>query len=212
MSVLRLGRSALAVWCTLDHRSIEPATDHHQHCTVRNSPRHTAHQITVGNGVEVVGQVSVDNFSRPTIGNAEMNASERHLRIKPSAKAVLPRKQVRFENRTDYQQHCHLRHPIPYARNAEWTLATIGLGNPYAQQGPRLVSLRLQLLPQSFQPRASPVFLNVLETFAIDTRRPAIGAAASSGFLENVLATHLVPQAVETGSRFVLGFRLQCGL
>lgn len=120
--------------------------------------------------------------------------------------------QIRFEDRADHQQHRHLHHSVPDARDAERPFSTIGFGHPHAQQGPRVVRLPGEFLPQSFQPRASPVVLNVLESFAIESRRPAIGAAAPVGLLENVLATHLVPRAVETGSRFVLGFRLQCGL
>jgi hypothetical protein len=114
------------------------------------------HQRAVRNGVEVVGQIGVDDFTSTPIGNAEVSATQGHLRVHARAKAALPRQQVHFEDWTDHQEHSHLRHSIPDRRDAERPFTTTRFRDPHAQQRLRRVLLRHQLPPQCFQPRSRP--------------------------------------------------------
>jgi site-specific DNA recombinase len=103
---------------TLDHRCVEPLADRRQHRPVGDPSCDTAQKVTVRNRVEVVGQISVYNLTRSTVGNAEVDAPQRHLGVHARAEAILPREQVFFEDRPHNQQHCHLRDPVPNTRDA----------------------------------------------------------------------------------------------
>src|SRR3712207_6009590 len=95
---------------------------------------------------------------------------------------------------------------------AEWATASAALWYPHPQEGLGRVLARSQLLLQPFQPSLHPLGFNLSEAHAIHPRRSRIGAAASVGFLQDVLATDLVPKRVEAEVWFSLSFRLQRGL
>jgi hypothetical protein len=141
-----------------------------------------------------------------------VGAADRHLGVELRAEAVLVRQQVRLEDRLEHDDHGRLHHTIADRGDAKRALAAVALGDPHPQQGLWPVSPGAQLLPQPFQPRLDAVGLDRLEGLAVDTRRAAIGAAASVCLGEDIGAADLVPQRVEAISRFSLGFRLQRGL
>lgn len=207
IGVARHRRAALAAAVdTLDHRCVEPLADDRQHRPIGNPPRNAAQQVPVRDRVEVVREIGVHHFARSTLGDAEVDAAQRHLGVQALAEAVLPGEQVFIEDRSQHQQHRHLHDPVADGRDAQRALPAICLGDPYRQQGRAPVRPGAQLLPQSLQPGRQSVFLDARESLAVDPGRAAVGAAASVGFVQDILAAHLIPQAVEPVGCFALGF------
>jgi hypothetical protein len=91
-AIFRFRGAAHALRRALDHGGVEPASDDREDSTIGDTPCNTAHQVPVWNGVEVVREIGIDDFAGSTIGNAEVNASQRHVRVQLGAKAVLPRR------------------------------------------------------------------------------------------------------------------------
>lgn len=127
--------------------------------------------------VEVVREIGVHHFARPTIGDAEVDTAQRHLGAHAFAEAVLPGEQVFIEDRSENQQHCHLRDTVADGWDAQRALPAVCLGDPYTQQGRAPVLLGSQLLPQSLQPGRESVFLDALKGLAVHPRRAAVRAA-----------------------------------
>jgi site-specific DNA recombinase len=140
-AVLRCRSATHALRRALDHGGVEPAAGNRENGAVGNTPSDTPHQVSVRNGVEVVREVGVDNFAGTTIGDAEVDAPQRHLRVQPWTKAVLPWQQVLFEDRTYHKQHGHLHHSVPNDGDSKWAFATTCFENPSTQQGPRYILL-----------------------------------------------------------------------
>jgi len=192
--VLGLGRAPLSSsGCTLAHGHGKPCPDHRQQCAVGDPPCNAAHQVSMRNGVEVVRQIGVYHLALATFDNREVDPAHCHLGIESTPEAVLPGRQVRLEDRFEYQQHRRLRHAVADAGHRERAFATIGLGYPHAQQGPGPVRLAFELLLQSFQPRGSAFGFNGIEGLSIHPRCAPIGSAAPVGFGEDVPSAHLVP-------------------
>ena len=139
-----------------------------------------------------------------------VDPAESHLGVQPGAEPVLLWQQIRLEDGPDDQHDLHLA--VADGGNAERPPASIALGYPHTQEGLGLVLARVQLLPPPFQPPLQAPGLDPGKALAVHPRRPRIGAAATIGFLQDVLTTDLVPEAVEAESRFSLSFRLQRGL
>ncbi|GAB3460954.1 hypothetical protein GCM10027398_02490 [Azotobacter salinestris] len=161
----------------------------------------------MGNRVEVVGEIRIHHFAGAALGDAEMDAPQRHLGVHAFAEAILPGKQVWVEDRPQYQQHGHLDNPVTDDRDAQRALPAVGLGNPYTQQGRAPILSGTQLLSQSLQPVGQSLVFDVLERRAVHPGRTAVGAAPPIGFQQDVYPVQLVPQAVEPRGRFALGFR-----
>jgi hypothetical protein len=70
----------------------------------------------MGNGIEIVRQISINYLTGSSFQNTEMDAAQRHFGIYPSPETILPSKQVRFEDRTDHEQYSHLHNTVTYAR------------------------------------------------------------------------------------------------
>ena len=68
---------------------------------------------------EVVGQIAVNNLVVPLIQKA-MDAVHRVMGAPSRPVGVLLRLQVRFEDRLQHEQGRRLRHPVPYAGDAQW--------------------------------------------------------------------------------------------
>ena len=136
-----------------------------------------------------------------------MDAAQCHLGVNAFAETVLPGEKVFIEDRSENKQDGHLRDTVADGGDAQWALPTVGFRDPYTQQGRAPIPPGTQLLPQSLQPGRDPVFIDVCEGLAVHPRRAAICAATSVGFVHDIFAAHLVPQAVEPIGCFALGFR-----
>src|SRR5215213_11710702 len=141
-----------------------------------------------------------------------VDPTESHLGVQPRTEAILLRQQVRLKDWPNHQQCRHPDHAVGDARKAEWTTASVALWYTHPQEGLGRVLARDQLLLQPFQPSRRPLGFNLRKAHAVHPRRPRIGAAASVGFLQDGLATDLVPERVEAEVWFSLSFRLQRGL
>src|SRR5207249_11331480 len=73
----------------------------------------------------------------------------------------------------------------------------------------RAISLPPEFVRPLAQPPPDAVRLDVLEAFAVHTRGPAVGSAASIGVVQHVLAVHLVVQQVEPVAGRFLRFGAQ---
>ena len=88
---------------------------------------------------------------------------------------VLLRWQVRFDDRRHNQHRRRLRHPVPYAGNAQWSeLPAPLLRNENPPYCIRPVGPRLQVPRQLSKPPAHPVRLDVRHRLAIDSTGPAV--------------------------------------
>jgi hypothetical protein len=74
---------------TLAHRCVEPLADHRQHRPVSDPAYDTAQQVPVRNRVEGVREIDIHHFTRSTVGDAEVDAPQRHLGVHVLAEAVL---------------------------------------------------------------------------------------------------------------------------
>ena len=80
---------------------------------------------------EVVGQVTIDHLVVPRVQEA-VHASYRVMGAPPRPVGVLLRSQVGFEYRPKHEQGRCLRHPIPYAGDAQGPeLAGLFLGDQH---------------------------------------------------------------------------------
>ena len=125
------------------------------------------------------------------------------------AVGVLFRLQVGLEDRLQDQHSSHLHHAIFYARNSQRSELAITFRDEHASDRPGTIRSVLEFLRQFVQPPVSAVRLDVRKALAVDSRCPAIIAAADEGPLQDVSAIQFVVQRVEPVVRRVLRFGVQ---
>src|SRR5271168_346193 len=213
MSILRLRRASGRALVVLDHRCREPALDHGQERSIRDTSAHAAHQRPVRDRRKIVAEISIYHLCPAMVANVPEGLADCHLGVHLRAEAVLIAQQVRLEDRPQHQQRRHLDHAVADARDAERALAAVALWYPHAQQGLWPIVANPQLLPQLFQPSILPVCGDLVERHPVAAGGTVVTPACPVCFFEDVGPTHFVPQRrVEPKVRFGLSFRLQRGL
>jgi hypothetical protein len=192
----------------LHHGDCEPALDDAEEASIGDAAGQTTHQGRVRDRGEVVAQIRVHHLPPPMLRHVPVDPAESHLGVQSGAKAILLWQQVRLEDGPDDQHHRHLDHAVADGGDAERPPASVALWYPHPQEGLRSVAPRDQLLPQPFQPPLHARGLDPGKALAVHPRRPRVAAAATVGFLQDVLATDLVPERVEAEGGFSLSFRL----
>src|SRR5690606_5776957 len=166
------------------------------------------HQLPVWNRVKVAAQISIDYLSVPGVDqlvypfHGILGASLRPI-------SILFRLQVGFEDRPDYQHHRRLDHSVPYRRDAQWALSSVGLLDPDSSYRIRSIALFAQLLRQFPQPPFSAILFDLFKALASDSRRSAVRFALAVGEFQYVFSVDFVVQQVETVLRFFLRFRVE---
>src|ERR1019366_6612119 len=137
---------------------------------------------------------------------------DRILRTLPRPIPVSIRLQLRFPDGFQHQLRSSLRHPVPYRRYPERTLAAAGLWDHHPPH--RLWSIRLvpQFLSEAIHPLCQPSGLDVREALPIHSRRASIGSRQSVSMGQNIFPVHLVIELIETESRLVLRLAIQLDL
>ncbi len=122
---------------------------------------------------------------------------------------MLFRLQVGLEDRLQDQHSSHLYHAIFYAGNPERPELAVPFGDEHASDRSGTIRSTPELFRQFVQPPVSSIRLDVRKALAVDSRRPAIIAAADESPLQDISAIQLVVQRVEPIVRRVLRFSVQ---
>ena len=138
-----------------------------------------------------------------------MHAFHRVMGAPPRPVGVLLRLQVGFEYRLKHEQGRCLRHPVPYAGDAQGPeLAGLLLRDQNLPHRLRCVGPVLQIPRQFPKPAPHAVSLDVREGLSVHPGGAAVAADPPPGFRERVLAPHLVDQRMKPPFGFFLGFRM----
>src|SRR5580698_7915755 len=124
-----------------------------QHMLIDDSPSQALHQLGMWDGVEVLGQIRVNDI-RVTLMQQLIHLLHRILRTPLRPVGVSTRLQVRLENRLNDQLGRGLRYSVPYGRDSERTLSATLLFDhlpPYrTQRYPGLYVLSCRSFPSPF--------------------------------------------------------------
>ena len=99
-------------------RHLQPRLDEAEHPSVAHAPGDALHQFGMRYFAEVVGQVAIDHLVVPRVQEC-VDAFHRVVRTPLRPVGVLLRLQVGFEYRLKHEHGRCLRHPVPYAGNAQ---------------------------------------------------------------------------------------------
>ena len=190
------------------HRRFQPHLDQMQHRAVGDPPGHAAHQLCVGNAVEVPAQVRIHYLPMSRI-QQPVDVADRVHRAAAGSVGVLFRRQVGLEDGSEDQHRRRLYDTIFDRRDSQGPGLAVRLGDVHPPDRRRTVRPALQLLRQFAQPPLQPIRLDVLERLPVHARRSLIGLAAVVGEGQHVLAVHLVVQRVEPVARRSLRFGVQ---
>lgn len=111
---------------------------------------------------EVVADVGIEHVVT-ALGSELPQSFQRHRRTPLRPKPVRARQKIRLEYRLQHQLRRHLHHSVPYRRNAERPLPSIGLRYVPALHHLRPVLARAQLGAELFQEALHTVLLDVAE-------------------------------------------------
>ena len=160
------------------------------------------------NLAEVVRQVRVNHLLVACVQQS-MRALDGIVCAPTRTIGVLLRCQVRFEDRRQHQHRRRLRHPVPYARNAQGPkLPALLLGNENLSNRIRPAGPRLQVPRQFPKPPVHTVRLDVRDRLAVHPGRTAVAAHFPPGNRQYIVAPYLVAQRVEPKARRFLRFRM----
>ena len=172
------------------------------------APGEALQKLRVRDLAEVVGQIAIDHLVVPPVQEAN-DAVHRVVGAPLRPVGVLLRLQVRFEYRLKHEQGRCLRHPVPYAGDAQRPeLAGLLLRDENLPHRLRCIAPILQFPRQFPKPAPHAIRLDVREGLCVHPGGPAIAANPPPGFREKVLAPHLVDQRVEPPTGFILSFRM----
>ncbi len=112
---------------------------------------------------------------------------------------------VSFEDRLQYQQGCHLHHPVPHCRDSQRPHLSVGFRYVHAAHWLRPVGLRSQgfpgFLPET-PPRRFPALRSGSIRHAVDARCALIGAHPPPCLFQCVPPIDPVVQHIEPELRF----------
>jgi hypothetical protein len=178
---------------------------------VADTPRHRLHEFAVRDAVEIPAQVRIHDLVMAAIEQL-LDLGYGVQTAPPLAVGVLLWLQVGLEDRLQDQQSSHLHDTILDRWYPQRSQLAVRLRDMHPSDGGRPIRLLAEFLRQFVQPPLQAVRPDVLERLPIDPGRPAVGEAAEIRIAQNVLAVHLVVQAVKPvvgrPFRFVLQRRL----
>ena len=160
------------------------------------------------NAPEVVREVGVNDF-RVAAKQQCFHLDHRLLSISPRTVCILLGWKIGFEDRFQHQHCCCHADPIAQGRDAQRSEFAIGFRYKHSSDGVRSVSLLPECKRQFTQPPLHPIRFDVRKLLTIHSRCALVGAALSVCMSQDVVATDLVVQGVETIAGFCLRFRVQ---
>jgi len=182
-----------------------------QHRHVGDPPRQALHQLGVRNGVEVLGDIRIDDLS-PALGQLLMDQLHR---LVASATGSVPMRRVAevgLEYRLQDELCGRLRNPIFQGRDAQRAFSSSWFRNQYPAHCLGLIGPRLQLTLQLLEPAFLAIFLNLFEGLSVDSRCPTFLLREPQCLRQDVASIDFVVQRVEAKRRLCLGLRVQLSL
>ncbi len=178
----------------LDRRP-EPEFDQAQHVPVDDPPQYRLQQVTVGDRVEGLGQISVDNI-RVTATEKLVDHLGRIARRAFRSVTIGTGVEIGLEDRLDHKLDGTLNHPVPYRRDTERPRAATGLGDQHSPNRLWAIGLATKLIPDPGQPILQPCRLDHREAHPIHPRRTLVGTRQTVGMVQDVFTPDLVVELI----------------
>ena len=193
-------------------RGLEPHPNQVQYAAVADSFGHQDHELGVGNHVEVLFQISVNDLRvSSTQGTCHVVDGIVGRLLGPEPVGCIA--EVGFKDRLDDQFCRHLSHPVPDGRNPQRSEFSVALRNHHPFDRGRSVRLVLNCLGQFHQKGGYPFgSLDVLKGATIYASGTFVGLNKVVGMTEEICPIYLVIQGVETVGRFLLGLAVKLPL
>ena len=201
----------LAVIAGLYHGNRQPHLDQAQDVPIHNSPGDAFHQVPMGDGLEVVGQIGIDDLGK-ALKQHLVNLPYGILGAAPGTIPVSIGLQIRLEDWFGYKLAGCLDNPISDRWDTQWPSAPARLRDVNPENGLGFVRLCTQFLPDAREPLLQSVRLDISKGLSIQPRCAAVGPRHAESMIKDVLPIYLVVQKVEAKPRLRLRLEIQLSL
>src|ERR1700746_1032572 len=140
---------------------------------------------------EVVADVGIEHVMAP-FGSKLSQSLKSHRRAALGPKAVRARQEIRLEDRLQHQLPRHLHYPVPYRRDPQRSLSSIGLRYVPSPNHLRSVLTRLQLGGQFLQEPRYPVLLDPVDGLAVHSGGAAVRSYSPPRLPQDVTPVDMV--------------------
>ena len=209
--VLAATPSTSAFLVLLFDRRRKPHLDQLQDLPVADPSCNRAHETVVRDGVEVLREIRVNYIREPSL-KMLVHLTNRVLcrLLRPVCVCVVC--EIRFEDRLQYDFGCCLDDSITNRRDPQRAFTSVCLRYVHAADCLRLVRPGLEFLLQLGQKLAYALLLDLCKGHPVNPWRATIVSGLVVRRCQDVIATDLVVEDIETVFRLLLGLSVKLSL